>query len=125
MEDALNEAVEFTPSANFRKILWQIINAQQTGADISTALKSVVDQITKEQLIEIKEYGRRLNPLAMFYMIIAVILPSIGITMFIILSTFLELTLELPVLISIAVFLGFMQFMFLAMIKSTRPSVEL
>ena len=125
MENALNEAVKFTPSAGFRKILWQIVNAQQTGADISRALKSVVDQIAREQMIEIKEYGRKLNPLAMFYMIIAVILPSIGITMFIILSTFLNLQLGLSALLMISLFLGFMQFMFLTMIKSSRPAVEL
>ncbi|MFH1682467.1 MAG: type II secretion system F family protein [Candidatus Woesearchaeota archaeon] len=125
MEDALNESVEFTPSPNFRKILWQIVNSQQTGADMSTALRSVVEQITKEQLIEVQEYGRKLNPMAMFYMIIAVILPSIGITMFVILATFMDLTLELSVLLIISFFLAFIQFMFYAMIKSSRPSVEL
>lgn len=125
MEDALNETIGFTPSANFRKILWQIINSQKTGADMNKSLKSVVDQITQEQLIEVKEYGRKLNPLAMFYMIIAVILPSIGITMFIILSSFLNLTLTLPLLVTISFMLGFMQFMFLAMIKSSRPAVDL
>ncbi len=125
IEDAMNETIEFTPSANFRKILWQIVNSQQTGADVSSSLKSVVEQITKEQIIEIKEYGRKLNPLAMFYMIIAVILPSIGITMFIVLSTFLNLTLKLPILLSISVGLAIVQCMFLAMIKQSRPSVEL
>jgi len=125
MEDALNEAINLTPSANFRKVLWQIINSQHTGADVTTALKSVVNVITKEQMIAIQEYGRKLNPLAMFYMIIAVILPSIGITMFIVLSTFLNLKLSLPILIFISFFLGFMQFMFLAMIRSSRPSVDL
>ena len=125
MEDALNETIGFTPNANFRKILWQIINSQKTGADMSKSIKSVVEQITQEQLIEVKEYGRKLNPLAMFYMIIAVILPSIGITMFIVLSSFLNLTLTLPLLLTISGLLGFMQFMFLAMIKSSRPAVEL
>lgn len=125
IEDALNEAIEFTPSANFRKILWQIINSQKTGADISSSLKSVVEQITKEQLIMIKEYSRKLNPLAMFYMIIAVILPSIGITMFIVFSSFMDLTLKLPALLTISFFLGLIQFMFLGIIKSSRPSVEL
>ena len=125
IEDALTEAIEFTPSQEFRKILWQIINSQHTGADMATSMKSVVEQITKDQIIEIKEYGRKLNPLAMFYMIIAVILPSIGITMIIVLSTFLDLKLELGVLLFISFFLGFIQFMFLAMIKSSRPSVEI
>jgi flagellar protein FlaJ len=76
-------------------------------------------------MIEIKEYGRKLNPLAMFYMIIAVILPSIGITMLIVLSTFIDLALDLTILLTIAFFLSIMQVMFLAMIKSSRPAVEL
>jgi len=59
----------------------------------------------------------------MFYMIIAVILPSIGITMFIVLSTFINLQLDLPILLAISGFLGFLQFMFLAIIKQSRPAV--
>jgi len=123
MEEALNEAITLTPSPSLRKILWQIINSQQTGADIASSLKSVINNIAKDQIIQIKEYGRKLNPLAMFYMIIAVILPSIGITMFIVMSTFLDLKLDLTILLFISFALGFMQFMFLAMIKSSRPSV--
>ena len=125
MEDALTEEINLTPSASFRKILWQIVNSQQTGADIGGSLKSVINNIAKEQIIQIKEYGRKLNPLAMFYMIIAVILPSIGITMFIVMTTFLDIKIDLAVLLTISLLLGFVQFMFLAMIKSSRPSVGL
>jgi len=50
MEAALNDAIEFTPSQNLRKYLWQIVNSQHTGADISVSLKGVVNQITQEQL---------------------------------------------------------------------------
>src|SRR3989344_8630991 len=38
MEDALDEAVEFIPSNDFRRILWQIINSLRTGSDISKSL---------------------------------------------------------------------------------------
>src|SRR3989338_5416451 len=86
MEDALNEAVEFIPSNDFRKILWQIINSMRTGSDVAKSLYSAMDQITKDQITEVNKYGKKLNPLAMFYMIIAVILPSLGMTMLIILS---------------------------------------
>src|SRR3990167_10921008 len=33
MEDALNEAIEFIPSDDFRRILWQILNSIRTGSD--------------------------------------------------------------------------------------------
>jgi flagellar protein FlaJ len=124
IDDALNRAVEMTPSQNFRKVLWQIINSMTTGADVATSLDTVIEQIVREQRIELNEYGRKLNPLAMFYMIIAVILPSIGITMFVILVSFLSIKLTLPTLLVIAGFMGFVQFLFYTVVKSTRPASQ-
>src|SRR3989338_3550417 len=54
IEDALNESIENTPSANFRKLLWQILNALKTGADLSKSLGATVDQIVREQTIEVR-----------------------------------------------------------------------
>ena len=124
IEDALNDAIEYTPSYDFRRMMWQIINALRTGSDVSESLKSVIEQITREQIIEIKAYAKKLNPLAMFYMIIAVILPSLGITMLIVMSSFISVQLSLPILISIVVLLGLMQFMFFVIIRSSRPAVS-
>jgi flagellar protein FlaJ len=119
---ALNKAVELTPSQNFRRVLWQIINSMTTGADVSRSLNSVIEQVVREQRIELSEYGRKLNPLAMFYMIVAVILPSIGVTMFVILVSFLSIKLSLSTLLIIAGLMGFVQFMFYTVVKSSRPA---
>lgn len=124
MEDALNEAVEFIPSNDMRKILWQIINSIRTGSDVAKSLYSVMEQIIKDQINEVNKYGKKLNPLAMFYMIIAVILPSLGVTMLIILSSFIKFELSLTILITLAALLGFVQFMFIAMVKFSRPPID-
>lgn len=124
MEDAISEAVETTPSNNFRKILWQILNSLKTGADISTSLDGVVQQITKEQMIDIKEYGKKLNPLAMFYMMIAVIIPTLGIVFAIVITSFMGVPITLTGLLIVAFFIALMQLMFLMMVKSSRPAVE-
>ena len=124
MEDALNEAVEFIPSNDFRKILWQIINSIRTGSDVAKSLYSVMEQITRDQITEVNKYGKKLNPLAMFYMIVAVILPSLGITMLVILSSSIQFELSLTILLALAGFLGFVQFMFIAMVKFSRPAIE-
>jgi len=125
MEDAINEIIETTPSSSFTKVLWQILNSLRTGADISNSLSSILDQIVREQVIEVKEYGRKLNPLAMFYMVIAVIMPSLGIVGIIVLTTFISIKIDLIALLAIAMFLGFVQFMFFSIIKSSRPAVEM
>jgi len=66
MEDALNEIIEVVPSSDLRKVLWQILNSIKTGADVTNSLAAVLEQIIREQKIEVEEYGRKLNPLAMF-----------------------------------------------------------
>lgn len=125
LDTAIDEVIEITPSANFRKLMWQIMNSLRTGADVSQALESITEQISKEQLIEFKTYERKLNPLVMFYLMIAVILPSLGITMLSLLSTFLGIQLSFGALIGIAIFLAFIQFMFFNMIRNSRPGFAL
>jgi len=124
MEDALTEAVEYVPSDNLRRLLWQILNSVRTGSDIAKSLTIALEQIEREIIIEVKKYGRKLNPLAMFYMIIAVILPSLGVTMLIILSSFIQFELSLSTLLFIAFLLGFVQFMFLSIIRFSRPAID-
>lgn len=125
MEDAMEEIIETTASADLRKILWQLLNVVRTGTDVINSLNVVIEQIMREQMIEVTGYGKKLNPLAMFYMIIAVIMPSLGIIMLIVMSAFMEIKFNLGFLLTISGLLGFVQFMFLAMIKSSRPAVEL
>lgn len=125
LDTAINEVIEITPSSNFRKMMWQIMNSMRTGADVSVALESIVEQISKEQLIEFKTYERKLNPLVMFYLMLAVILPSLGITMLSLLSTFLGIKLGLGSLIGIAIFLAFVQFIFFNTIKNSRPGFSI
>jgi len=58
-------------------------------------------------------------------MIIAIILPSIGIIMLIIFSSFMSIKMSLTTLLTISGLIGFVQFMFYSLIKAQRPAVEL
>ncbi|MGV8150648.1 MAG: type II secretion system F family protein [Candidatus Woesearchaeota archaeon] len=125
LDDAINETIDVCPSENLRKLLWQILNSMNTGADISAALNSVLENIVREQNIAMKEFGNKLNPLAMFYMMIAVIVPSLGITMLIVFASFVNIKLSLVSMIVIAVAIGLLQLMFLMMIRNSRPNVDM
>jgi flagellar protein FlaJ len=125
MDDALNEAILMSPSPNLRKVLWQVLNSLKTGSDVTDSLNVVIEQIVREQQIEVKEYGRKLNPMAMMYMMVAIIVPSLGTTMLVVIATFMGFNISLLVLLVIAGLIGFMQFMFLSMIKTLRPPMDL
>jgi pilus assembly protein TadC len=124
LEDAINETLMNSPSPNMRRVLWQILNSIKTGAEAGKSLNIIIDQIVREQQIAVKEYGKKLNPIAMFYMMVSIILPSIGTTMLVILATFMGLNITMIYFIIIAGLIAFMQFMFLSIIRSSRPPIS-
>ncbi len=121
--ESLNKASERNPSLYFRRALWQIVNAIKAGSDIGDTLEVITDNLSEEQLNQIKSYGQELNPWTMLYMIIAVIAPSLGVTFLIILSSFSGIV--VPKIIFPVILLGLFlfQIFFIGFIKSKRPSM--
>ncbi|MCX8196773.1 MAG: type II secretion system F family protein [Candidatus Micrarchaeota archaeon] len=124
---ALHEVAENNPSAYFKRVVLQIANSLSSGADVAVALEAVLDQISKEQIIELKAYGQKLNPLVMFYMIFGIILPSLGIAFLIILVSFLGSAISFgpSALFSFLLALALIQFIFLTMVESSRPKFDM
>lgn len=123
LDVALQEIAENNPSEYFRRVLWQLINAERSGSDIARALSTIIDQISQEQIIDIRRYGQKLNPFAMLYLMFAVIVPSLGITLLLVIGSFFRMSLGEGFLIMVLILLGFMQFMFFSIISSSRPNV--
>ncbi|MCX6818785.1 MAG: type II secretion system F family protein [Candidatus Aenigmarchaeota archaeon] len=123
IETALEELTMKNPSVFFRRIVWQLSNGIKAGADVSIVMKSVIDNISAEQRIAIRKYGSQLNPLTLVYMMVAVIMPAMGITFMIVLSTFSGLSISENMFWGILGFLVVFQFMFLGIIKSKRPNL--
>ncbi len=119
---ALESLARNNPSLFFRRILWQMINAMKSGSDIGTVVKNIVDSISSEQMVSIKKYGSQLNPLALFYMMLVVIFPTLGMVFILILFSFVGATINIEfIMVGILGFLVFVQFMFIGLIKSRRP----
>lgn len=120
--EALEYLARENPSLYFRRILWQLINALKSGSDIGETIKNIVDNLVLEQRVAIKKYGAELNPLALFYMVLVVIFPTLGIIFVLILFSFIGsiVSVEL-ILIGILGFITIAQFMFMGLIKSKRP----
>ncbi len=123
VEQALNEVMEITPSDNFRRLLFTVVNSLKTGADVTTALENLVEQISREKLIGIKDYGKKLNPIVMFYLILAVIAPSLGIAVLTLLSSFLGLSFTLKTLLGISFVISLLQILFISVITTLRRGI--
>lgn len=122
-EEALQRAAIRTPSVFFRRSLWQIVNGLKAGADTSQVLTELVRSMTKEQVIQIKKYGADLRMLSLIYMMLGVIIPALGLTFMVILSTFPDSPVNETLLWGFLGFIMLAQFMYMGLIKSKRPSL--
>jgi flagellar protein FlaJ len=124
MSQAIREVAQNNPSKNFVRVTMQIANSLSSGANVADSLDAVLDQVSKEQLIELKEYGQKLTPMVMFFMIFGIILPSLGIAFLIILLSLVssgKFNFNSSILLYAFVFIAIIQFMFLALVESSRP----
>ncbi|MFH1770383.1 MAG: type II secretion system F family protein [archaeon] len=125
LEDALFKSIKFCPSEKMKKILFQIISAIKIGIDISVPLQSTLDQIAEEQLLEIKRYGKKLSSVTMFYMLGAVVMPSLGLTMFVIIASIVNFQADTTLFLTISFFLIVIELIFISIFRSIRPNVNI
>ncbi len=122
-EIALDQSAMKTPSTYYRRAIWQISNGIKGGSDIGSVVNGIIENLSTEQKIMIRRYGSQLNPLTLIYMMFAVVIPSLGVTFLIILSSFSGLSVNETVFWAILAFLVVFQFMFIGLVKSRRPNI--
>ena len=128
MAAAMHDVAEHCPSSYGRRVILQMANSLTSGSDVADSLESVLDQVSQEQIIQLKAYGQKLNPLVMFYMIFGVIMPSLGVSFLIILLSFVGTGLSAygsGILMAIFAMVAIVQFMFLSVVENSRPSFDL
>ncbi len=128
MSAALHDVAEHCPSNYGRRVILQMANSLSSGSDVADSLEGVLDQVSQEQIIQLKAYGQKLNPLVMFYMIFGVIMPSLGVAFIIILFSFVGTGLSKygpGIMVAIFCLVAIIQFMFLSVVENSRPSFDL
>ncbi|MFC1755494.1 type II secretion system F family protein [Thermoproteota archaeon] len=123
--DALEKLASENPSMYFQRIIWQIATAIRSGAELSQIFSEIIRSLSEEQLVGVQDYGSRLNPLTMFYMLVVVIVPALSITFFVVISSFIGLadsSLKGLMWGMYGVVMLF-QFFFITLITSRRPNL--
>lgn len=124
LSQAVREAAHINPSKYFVRLLVQMSNSISSGADVGDSLDAVLDQISKEQIIQLREYGQKLTPIVMFFMVFGIILPSLGVVLSIVLFSVIsggKLGITSSILLLVFGFIAVVQFLFLGVIESSRP----
>ncbi|MFH1306801.1 MAG: type II secretion system F family protein [Candidatus Micrarchaeota archaeon] len=125
---AMHEVADKSPSTYFKRVVLQIANSITSGSDVADSLESVLSQVSKEQIIKLKAYGQKLNPLVMFYMLFGVIIPSLGVAFMIIVFSVIGAGFESMGIALMAATLSavlIIQTLFLSVAENSRPCFDL
>ncbi len=124
IEDAIDRAMDLSPSPAFQKILFQINNSLKIGVDISETLANIIEEITSEQLNEIESYSSKLNSVALFYMMLATVVPSLGLTIFVVVAVIIGFQITNAVYVILWMVVVIMQLFFINLFHSIRPNIN-
>jgi pilus assembly protein TadC len=121
---AIRDEAQQNPSRYFVRMLMQIANSVSSGADVGSSVDVVLDQISKEQVISLKEYSQKLTPIVMFFMVFGIIVPSLGVVLATVVFSAISggtLGITSAILAPVFIMIAIIQFLFLGLIESSRP----
>ena len=125
VEDALDDAAEYSPSEKFRKIIFQINNALKIGIDVTDFLRETLEQIVDDQILQIKKYGKKLNSVTLFYLLIGVVLPSLGMTILTLVMSVTDALSGWAFYSLVLIVLTVLQSAFLITYRQIRPNINI
>jgi len=89
--EVLAEISSKSHSVFFKRTLWQISNGLNAGSDMATIVRDNIKTLNEEQMIQIQDYGNKLNPLIMMYMLVSVIVPALSVTFMTVIASMIGL----------------------------------
>ncbi len=125
LSKALEESAIKSGSEYYKKTMWQLINTMRAGASLKGALKTIINELSLDQKTKIKSYAQELNLWSLIYLLFAVAIPTIGLTLIIILSNFAGAGITTGTIISFIILTFIVQFIIIGFIKSRRPIINL
>jgi pilus assembly protein TadC len=126
VEQAIDDAIKYTPSDSFRMVLQPIKKSLKTGTDVQKTLLATLQELQEQKIVEIEQYEKKLNLLSMFYMIFGTILPAIGIVGLVVVLAIMGIKVNFfPIMSILLVLVILLQLFFVNIFKNTRPSVKL
>ncbi len=120
---ALERIVMTTKSEYLKRTIWQVLTALESGASMDAALKSAFDTLMNYQIQAIKNYSGNLNFIILFYMFFAAVLPSIGITLLVLLLSFTTASITDEIFYMVIIASVIVQLAIIGFVKSERPSL--
>lgn len=125
LEKTLDDAIGYCPSDSLRVLMKRLKDSLSIGVDLETVLANFIEEGSEKKLIEIRGYAKKLNPVIMMYMIFGIVIPSLGVTFFILFAAISGMGSDLLkwVLIFLFMFMFVFQYMAYSSLKFTKSTM--
>jgi len=84
-----------------------------------------VEFLADEQRIAVRNYGAQLNSIAIMYLMVCIIVPTISLIFIMVISSFVDVPITDSIFYMILGSLIFVQYMFIGLIESRRPAISI
>jgi len=123
LDEALEELALRTSSEFMRNALWQVINATKAGTSVREALSGIIEALIREHKRRIRNFIQELNMLGMVYMLFAVAIPTIIMTVMVVMTSLMGSGIDENVYALVLSVCFIIQVMLVGFIKSRRPMI--
>jgi len=114
LEQALMEGSKNCPSDSMKILLKRLKDSLSIGVDLKVVLENFIEESAEKKILEIRGFSKKLNPLVMMYLLLGVVLPSLGVTFLMLGAAAMDITPSLLRLILIVIFLIMLVFQYVA-----------
>lgn len=121
--EALKHLALRTESEYTKRTVWQMVNALESGASMKNALSGLADALEAANYREIRNYSTNLNFMLLMYMLVAAVVPSLGVTFMVLLSAFGGLGVDLSTVGMLVGGSALVQVIMIGYMSSTRPEL--
>ncbi|MFT4312368.1 MAG: type II secretion system F family protein [Candidatus Woesearchaeota archaeon] len=124
LEESIRHRITLTQSEYLRKAYWQLLNSFRAGSNLKEGLESVIAELDRKQRHDIDNYAKELNLWSLIYMLFSVAIPTIGLTMLVILSSFAGYSITEGTFFFFIGACVFVQIILIILVKMRRPVVQ-
>lgn len=121
--EAMKNLAIKTESEYLKRALWQMVNALESGAAMGDAVTGIVESAEEYIYRDIKNYSSNLNFLILMYMLVAVVVPSLGVTFMVLLSAFGDLGVSVASVLTLLLLSALVQLAMIGYMSTTRPEI--
>jgi flagellar protein FlaJ len=126
LEAALIDAIDYAPGDQIKVLLKRLADSLKIGVDLKDVLVNFIEESSAKKIVEIQAFSKKLNPKVMMYLLLGIVVPSLGITFLI-----LGLAVANPgtpsllkyILIGIFMFMFLFQYIFYSTFRFAKNSI--